>query len=604
MSNTGSVDRNDLFSLQLFYDQTPELGTATIPQRNGNISGYRYRTRGRTMQAYAFEYDGLNRLQSADHAQQLPGGGYEQDAYNTAYTYDLRGNMLTLSREGKALGEDGCLATGQIDKLDYDYANGTNKIERITDAPANPAGQEFLATAGFHRPTTAPNLEYQYDANGNMIYDPAKELNIYYNYLNLPDRFEYEDCRTVEITYDAAGNKLRTLTRNGSQPVRERTYAGGLEYLNGKLESVAHAEGRTFYEGDGSRREFNLTDHLGNVRLVFSDLNGNGRVDLDSEAARNEVLMEQNYYPFGLEMEGRWLEDLGRGTRYLYNGKEFSEELGLYDYGARWYDPAVGRFTTIDPLADQFTNQSPYHYAYNNPLRFIDPDGRSADDVIVNTSGNGNTVNDFVDIITESLGGQFRATLEQVRDSDGNVVEGQERLRIIATEGGGDASKLSSGQQEFYNRINQVAEVDRREVHIDPVSGDGGVHVGLYASYPAKIDVADIRAFQPLDPSVSSQNGATQSGKMIHEIMEQFFKQVVDGNRSGDAKGFNENHFGGRESTTYSQTGNNGGATGAEDAVNGNNRVHDFRYKKPNGEVYQSTYGTSSTIKVRTTKYN
>jgi len=57
--------------------------------------------------------------------------------------------------------------------------------------------------------------------------------------------------------------------------------------------------------------------------------------------------------------------------------------LGLYDYGARWYDPAVGRFTTIDPLSDQFADQSPYHYAYNNPLRYIDPDGRSADDIII-----------------------------------------------------------------------------------------------------------------------------------------------------------------------------------------------------------------------------
>jgi RHS repeat-associated protein len=91
-----------------------------------------------------------------------------------------------------------------------------------------------------------------------------------------------------------------------------------------------------------------------------------------------------------MAMEGEWLAEPVFEQRYRFNGKEFSEDLGLYDYGARWYDPAIGRFTTIDPLADQFANQSPYHYAYNNPLRFIDPDGRSADDIIV--KGNSNDV--------------------------------------------------------------------------------------------------------------------------------------------------------------------------------------------------------------------
>jgi RHS repeat-associated protein len=70
--------------------------------------------------------------------------------------------------------------------------------------------------------------------------------------------------------------------------------------------------------------------------------------------------------------------------RYRYNGKELNEELELYDYGARWYDPSIARWTSVDPLADQFAAHSPYHYAYNNPLRFIDPDGRSADDIILN----------------------------------------------------------------------------------------------------------------------------------------------------------------------------------------------------------------------------
>jgi RHS repeat-associated protein len=349
-----------------------------LSQDNGNIAGYRYRTRGRTAQTYAFSYDGLNRLESADYAQDQPGGGYEADAYNTNYSYDVRGNILSIQRNGKAQDADGCFQTGQIDNLTMSYGSGTNKLKRVTDA----VGSTLLGKTGFTKVTSAPNVDCQYDANGNLIYDPAKELTIYYNYLNLPERFEFEDCRTVEVTYDAVGNKLATITQNGTQTARERIYIGGIEYVNGRLESIAHVEGRTYYDGTESRLEFNLTDHLGNVRAVFSDLNENGQVDLSANTESSEMLMENNYYPFGMKMNGGWQEDKGRATNYRYNGKEFSEELGLYDYGARWYDPAIGRWNAVDPLASDYAAWSPYNYVMGNPVKFIDPDGMRVDNTI------------------------------------------------------------------------------------------------------------------------------------------------------------------------------------------------------------------------------
>ena len=98
-----------------------------------------------------------------------------------------------------------------------------------------------------------------------------------------------------------------------------------------------------------------------------------------------------DYSPFGVSLDGRTME--GDLYRYKYNGKELQDELGLnmYDYGARNYDPALGRWMNIDPLAEKMRRHSPYNYAFNNPMRFTDPDGMKPSDIIV-TSANGKTL--------------------------------------------------------------------------------------------------------------------------------------------------------------------------------------------------------------------
>ncbi len=117
-------------------------------------------------------------------------------------------------------------------------------------------------------------------------------------------------------------------------------------------------------------------------------------MDITSDPATNEILQEHHYYPFGMAMEGDWVDNPVKGNRYWYNGKEWNEGFGLewYDYGARWYDPAIGRWSAVDPLAEIYKEWSPYNYVLDNLIRFIDPDGNSVSPPIDYYDNNGNYI--------------------------------------------------------------------------------------------------------------------------------------------------------------------------------------------------------------------
>ena len=102
------------------------------------------------------------------------------------------------------------------------------------------------------------------------------------------------------------------------------------------------------------------------------------RLSYTQNGSGPEIIEENNFYPFGMKREGYNALAGNPAYNYGYNGKELQKETGWSDYGARMYMSDIGRWGVIDPLAETSRRFSPYNYALNNPVSFIDPDGRRA----------------------------------------------------------------------------------------------------------------------------------------------------------------------------------------------------------------------------------
>ena len=222
--------------------------------------------------------------------------------------------------------------------------------------------------------------EYLYDKNGNAVYDAnAGVSTMQYNLLNLPEIVQFADGHQNRYSYSAGGAKLiaTSYTLNSAITVPQGTinplpvnpadyikvttdYIGNKVYQNGSLKQIQTSEG---YCQSGVYYYY-LKDHLGNTRVV---INSSGT-----------TIEKSHYYPFGMRFFPESTSN-SAAIGFRYNGKEFETMNGLnrYDYGARFYDPQLGRFHSQDAFAEKFANKSPYHYASNNPILYIDINGDS-----------------------------------------------------------------------------------------------------------------------------------------------------------------------------------------------------------------------------------
>jgi RHS repeat-associated protein len=188
-------------------------------------------------------------------------------------------------------------------------------------------------------------------------------MTVAYNFLNLPTSVDFGSGNKIEWAYTVTGAKLRkTVYTNGTVTLTQ-DYVSGFVYKNGSLDFFATETGRVKVQSGGTmRHEYNLTDHLGNTRVMFEETSGTPT-----------VIEESHYYAFGMRIEG--LSTSSPDNKFTYNGKELEDDHGLnwYHYGARFYDAQIGRWHAVDPKDELM---SPYIYVANNPLILKDPDGR------------------------------------------------------------------------------------------------------------------------------------------------------------------------------------------------------------------------------------
>ena len=346
---------------------------------NGNVGAMFWQCGNGVKRAFHFTYNAQNMLTDSGYNEgdRLNDG---QGNYDESLSYDKMGNVQSLLRSG--LLDDG--SYGLIDNLSYNYHG--NQLLKVDDAAVGPYYQ-----GAFHFVDGADEaVEYEYDANGNLVRDLNKGIiSISYDLNNQPRKIEYNDGRNVSYLYDAEGSKLSVsynLTAMSSaqpqMPVMQSSdvasanvsngqktidYCGNIIY-DGDETMILNDVGYALYDKDNNLSfHYYLKDHLGNNRVVVSE---NG-----------EIEQVNDYYPTGALMAS---SKGGDTQRFKFNGKELDRTNGLnwYDYGARNYDAEIVVWKGVDKMADKNVTTSLYGYCNSNPIRYIDPLGTDTVDLL------------------------------------------------------------------------------------------------------------------------------------------------------------------------------------------------------------------------------
>jgi RHS repeat-associated protein len=333
------------------YDVTNKLTSRTLPNGVNTTE----------------TYDGLDRLK---HLKDAKGATAILD---NQYSYNTASQIL----ENIDLGGAHNYSYDPLDRVTWAAYPGTDNEEYTYDSVGNrtSAGGPLGAYSyePYNRLSIRPHVSYSYDNNGNELETAALNRNATYVYdfenrltavtkgwrVQLSPRMFTWYFKTISYQYDALG---RRISRNTSSDELEKFVYDGQDViadLDGSDQVV-----RTYLNGPGIDNKIRQTDANGNLYYTSDHLGSTAALTNDS----GNVVEQITYDAFGNSSGSAY-------TRYTYTGREFDTDTGLYYYRARFYDPAVGRFISEDPIGFAGGNVNIYSYVGNNPILFSDPSG-------------------------------------------------------------------------------------------------------------------------------------------------------------------------------------------------------------------------------------
>ena len=384
---------------------------------NGNLSSLTRNAFGvnQNMDAFGYNYDGnANGAPNFAHVKISNLLRHVEDAAPITPFADIKPGQMTASGPNYEYDEIGELVKDRqecISNIDWDHRKRILRVERNLGCYQN--------TDNLGNPIYPSELEYHYDGNGSRLLKIEKPQNpsgivdqsdwIYTYYVrdvageclaiyertfqndenggpnDFVDRLELKESHIYGAGRVGIANRETEVSANFTATLipdpSGASYAvfeqNTITYLNIPFDGAGHqvAPDEEIYGRLLGDKAYELKNHINNVSQVVTDRHVIEDLDNDQviDNYTADVVLTKDYYPYGMSMPGR--SDIVEDYRFDFNGMETDGEWGIQDYGERMYNGRVGRFLSVDPLAAEYAHLTPYQFASNMPLTFIDLDG-------------------------------------------------------------------------------------------------------------------------------------------------------------------------------------------------------------------------------------